>query len=119
MGTFSRPVLIVLMVAIFAMPLLAVSHCLEAISSDGGSARQLGVAVSDHDDCDAEQHGVNNATGPESQFEIQTPQSNSVVHTDVVAPLNYDSASSLGSQDNLPVAIPQPSKQSLNCTFLI
>lgn len=120
MGAYFRPVAKIVLVAVFVMPLLAASHCLEATSSRSGPGPLLSLAASDHDHCDPDQHGTQTVTAPQSKFQSEMAQGGAVLQADVQTPLNlYHCATSFASQPDLPLSPPQPSKQSLNCTFLI
>jgi len=121
MGAFSKPFVAMLMVAVFAAPLLAASHCPELIPSNGGSALQGGVATPEHDHCDALPHGALGASEPQPKFQPgQLSQLSVAVLSDSRPTFALlESPASGPFQELFVLEFPQASKQSLNCTFLI
>lgn len=122
MGAVPKPVVVTLMVAILAMPLLAASHCLEAISGTADSAVQLGVTTSEHDDCESAERAVQSATGAQPRFQAEATArlSGTIRSSDnQAAPMLNDGHTPRFFQSDLGTGLPRPSKQSLNCTLLI
>ncbi len=120
MGRYAKPMALMLVAAILATPMLAAVHCQEAISSSE-STLQLRASASEDDHCDAAQHGVQSVAGPQAKPQPEQAGQLAAItsHFQPTLGLYNGGPSRLwldGGTAHLPA---QPSKQLLNCTFLI